>query len=83
MTLRDVPNSAAMDAVSKNSLGLVQATEPWVTRFLDTGDVKMWVADYEVIPDHQFSFTAFGPSLLVENPEAGKKFMMAYLKAVF
>ena len=82
MTLRDVPSSAALDAVSKGSLDLIQATEPWITRFLDTGDVEMWVPDYEVIPDYQYSFTAFGPTLLEGNPEAGKKFMIAYLRGI-
>lgn len=32
-------------------------------------------------PDFQFAFMMFGPTLLKDNPEAGKKFMVAYLKA--
>jgi NitT/TauT family transport system substrate-binding protein len=35
----------------------------------------------ELLPDFQYGFVMFGPSLLKDNPEAGKKFMVAYLKA--
>jgi len=35
-----------------------------------------------VIPNRQTCFMMFGPSLLESNPEAGRKFMVAYLKGV-
>ena len=35
----------------------------------------------ELLPGFQYGFVMFGPSLLKNNPEAGKKFMVAYLKA--
>jgi NitT/TauT family transport system substrate-binding protein len=35
-----------------------------------------------VIPDTHYALVRFGPNLLEKNPEAGKRFMVAYLKAV-
>jgi NitT/TauT family transport system substrate-binding protein len=34
-----------------------------------------------LMPGFQYGFVMFGPSLLKDNPEAGKQFMIAYLKA--
>jgi NitT/TauT family transport system substrate-binding protein len=34
----------------------------------------------EFIPDFQYGFVMFGPTILTDNLEAGKKFMIAYLK---
>ena len=35
----------------------------------------------ELLPGFQYGFMMFGPSLLKDNPEVGKKFVVAYLKA--
>jgi ABC-type nitrate/sulfonate/bicarbonate transport system substrate-binding protein len=35
-----------------------------------------------LIPDFQFAFILYGPILLDKNPDAGRRFMVAYLKAV-
>jgi NitT/TauT family transport system substrate-binding protein len=32
------------------------------------------------MPGFEYGFVMFGPSILKDNPEAGKKFMVAYLK---
>lgn len=37
---------------------------------------------HELLPDFQVAFMIFGPSLLEDNPDVGKKFMVAYLKGV-
>jgi NitT/TauT family transport system substrate-binding protein len=36
----------------------------------------------QVMPDAQYSVVLYGPNLLDENPDAGRRFMVAYLKAV-
>jgi len=36
----------------------------------------------QLMPDFHYVFLIFGPTLLKDNPEAGRKFMVAYLKGV-
>ena len=36
----------------------------------------------DVIPEFQVAYMMFGPTLLEDNPDTGKKFMVAYLKGV-
>jgi NitT/TauT family transport system substrate-binding protein len=36
----------------------------------------------DAIPNFQVAYVMFGPNLLEDNPEAGRKFMVAYLKGV-
>jgi NitT/TauT family transport system substrate-binding protein len=36
----------------------------------------------KIIPDFQFACLVYGPSLLEENPDLGRQFMIAYLAAV-
>jgi hypothetical protein len=40
------------------------------------------VSDTQVVPDFQRGFVAYGPNLLDKNKDAGRRFMVAYLKAV-
>ncbi len=77
-----VPPPARLAALQKGTADIVTESEPWLTRALEAGHAVLWVPDYEIIPDFQFACVTFGPSLLEERPEAGRRFMLAYLKAV-
>jgi NitT/TauT family transport system substrate-binding protein len=46
------------------------------------GAGRLWIANSEIIPQFPISAVIFGPSILEDNPEAGVRFMVAYLKAV-
>jgi NitT/TauT family transport system substrate-binding protein len=60
----------------------VGTTEPWITRILRSGYGQLWNSFRDWIPGYQFSSLMFGPTMLGENREAGKRFMVAFLKAV-
>ncbi len=49
---------------------------------IDAGQAVAWRAAQELLPDGQFSVLLFGPALLEQDPEAGIRFMTAYLRAV-
>ncbi len=82
LAVQYIPHSVRLEAIKTGALDLVKASEPWVTRILDTGNAVVWISDYEVIPDFQYGVVLYGQNLLDKNPEAGKCFMVAYLKAV-
>ena len=79
--LMNVPDAVAPDALARGTVDLVSAGEPWITRMLDGGKAVMWKPAADVIPEFQVSFIMYGPTFLEENPDAGRRFMTAYLKA--
>jgi len=87
LTLADVetvilPLPARIAAFEKGSIDITFVSEPWISRMLDTGHAVVWKPAQHLIPNLQFAFLMYGPTLLDKNPDAGKQFMVAYLKAV-
>jgi NitT/TauT family transport system substrate-binding protein len=80
--LEDIPAPALLDAVQNNAIDLISQGEPWVTRLLDTGKVAVWRGYEKIVPDMQVGIIVYGPNLLTADPDAGLRFMKAYLKAV-
>ena len=78
----DIPTPAELEALEKGTIDLTGTSEPWVTRILQAGHGVIWMPAQEVIPDLQWALIAYGPTLLDDNPDAGRRFMVAYLKAV-
>ena len=78
----NVPPPAQMEAFAKGRLDFAVTSEPWVTRYKRSGHAVLWTRVQEVIPDFNYAFIRFGPSLLKKNPDSGRRFMVAYLKGV-
>ena len=78
----DIPPAVQMDALANGAIDLTPVSEPWVTRFLESGSAVIWKTGPEVTPNFQYAVIAFGPSLLGENRDVGKRFMLAWLQAV-
>ena len=47
-----------------------------------TGEAVIWRDVYEIIPNYVHSVMLYGPTLMDERPEVGKRFMTAVLKAI-
>jgi NitT/TauT family transport system substrate-binding protein len=77
-----MPNPMVMEALLNNATDLSSTSEPWVTRMLKTGKLVMWDSADHVMPGLQFSIIAYSPSMLGERRDEGRRFMIAYLKAV-
>ena len=77
-----VPPPAQMDALAKRRIDFMVTTEPWLTRIIRSGHGVLWKRVQDVIPDFDYAFVRYGPSFLKKNPEAGRRFMVAYLKGV-
>jgi len=80
--LVDIDPAVEPEALNEGSVHLTVSSEPWVTRILQSGNGVVWRTAQEVLPGSQFATIQFGPSLLEQNPDAGKRFMVAYLKGV-
>lgn len=83
ITLADMPNAAAtLDGMLQGTVDVAVMIEPWITQARSTGAGDVWLARGEIAPDNQLAIVAFGPTILKDNPQAGERFMVAYLKAV-
>ena len=78
----DISPPSLLDAVANNSVDIISIGEPWLTRLLDSGLVTEWKLHHEIVPDMQFGMIVYGPTLLVERPEVGERFIKAYLKGL-
>jgi NitT/TauT family transport system substrate-binding protein len=78
----DVPAAAEAEALEKGTIDVAFASEPWVTRNLQTGHADIWTPLKQVIPDFQAAIIVYGPTLLEENPDVGRRFVVAYIKAL-
>lgn len=78
----DVPYGLKVEAFQRDLLDVSTASEPWTTRMVRTGAAVVWKPAREVVPGFQYGFMLFGPTLLNENREAGRKFITAYLEGV-
>lgn len=70
------------EGLKSGQYGLAGMGEPWITRALKGGEVKVWVSLNELIPDGQQGTVWFGPTLTVDNPDLGVRVMRAYKRGV-
>jgi NitT/TauT family transport system substrate-binding protein len=78
----DLPLPVLSDAFANGSLDFAVVSEPWVTRLKLSGHAVMWDSVKHTLPNFQYAFVLYGPNLLVTNPDAGRRFIEAYLKGV-
>ncbi len=78
----DIPYPLIPEILEKGEIDATVVGEPWRTRILQGGYAEGWMPAQQIIQDYQFAFIVFGPSLLEGTPNVGRRFMVAYLKAV-
>jgi NitT/TauT family transport system substrate-binding protein len=82
LKLLRLPAPVAVDALSKGSLDFTYLSEPFLSRAAQPGRVGVWVPLHEIVPNAQLAHVIYGPNLLEKNREAGRRFMVAYLRGV-
>ncbi len=70
------------EALERGSLDFSVLSEPWITRLTNSGHGKVVLSVENELPDYQLAVILFGPSLLKDDPETGKKFIAAYIKGI-
>lgn len=78
----DIPAPTRLEALSTGAVDIAQMGEPWITRTLAAGSATTWYPFEESLPNAQFAVIWYGPSITIENPDAGNRFMVAYMQAV-
>ncbi len=78
----EMPITSRLEALQNGSIDIAAAGEPWITRISNAGAGVVWVPLEQMIPDAQYGFVLFGPSLLDEHPDVGQRFMIALLKGI-
>ncbi len=76
------PPAAMFEGMNNGSVDLGTQNEPWVTRMLDNGHQVLGKPITQIMPNAETAVTLFGPRLLGNNSDVGKRFMIAYLQAV-
>jgi len=87
LTLEDVetmqiPAAAELAALRNGAIDAAFIGEPWMSRLLERGDGAVWIELEDVMPGMQYSLIVYGRRLLEEDPELGRRFMVAYLRGV-
>jgi len=82
LTATEVPPLAEADALGKGTLDAALATEPWLTRELLAGKAEIWIRAERVLPNFETGLIFFGPNLLTRNRDAGRRFIVAYRRAI-
>jgi len=82
VNISDVPTASFADAMSNGTIDVVATTELTLSRVLSSGNAVLAVRGADVYGSYQTSVLVFGKNLLVENREAGIRFLTAYLRGV-
>jgi len=79
--LVDMPPATRGGAFAKGLIDVSTATEPWTTRLVREGHVRVWKRVGEVLPDRHNTFILFSERLLRERRDLGVRFLAAYAEA--
>jgi len=78
----DMPTSAILAALDEKSVDATFRGEPQLSQDKNLGLGEKIIGGEQVLPNFAFGFIMFGPSILEDDPEAGNRFMLAYLHGV-
>jgi len=82
LALRRLPAASAVNALADGSLDFTYFAEPFVTYATQAGRGVLWKPLQEIVPDAQLAAVLFGPNLLTKDRDAGRRFLIAYLRGV-
>lgn len=82
ITISDVPTAGYFDAIANGSIDAIVAPEVRLTQALNDGHSVLVASGSDIYGDLQSSVLAFGKNLLVDNREAGIRFLKAYMRGV-
>ncbi len=71
-----------LPALAGGSLDIAVLVEPFVVRAEDQDLAVRWRSSEDVVPGQVAALIMYGPSLLEQRPEVGRRFMVAYLRAL-
>ncbi len=78
----DLPTQAEIDGFANKAIEGSVAPEPDLSRLVASGHVEILAGAEDVLGTFQSGVIAFGDELLINNPDAGVRFLAAYLQGV-
>lgn len=77
-----VPKAAEIRAFQDGTLDAALMEDPGITQAREIAGAEMWLSQTDVIPGFEHALIAYGPRLIEEAPELGRRFMVGYLAGV-
>jgi NitT/TauT family transport system substrate-binding protein len=68
-------------ALAKGAVDMALIIEPFATRAVDQGVAMRWKNADEISPNLQLAAVFYGPKFMSDQPEAARRFMVAYVRA--
>ncbi len=75
-------SAARVDGLKTGAVDVSVLSEPWITRAKTMEAGEVWAPFSAIAPNLSMGVIIFGPGILKDKPEAGTRFMVAYLKGV-
>lgn len=82
MQVQNLAEPANTQALQNGAIDLAFSSEPNMSIALNSGKVAVLKRVEDITGDKQLAFVLYGPNLLKKNADAGRRFMIAYLKGV-
>jgi NitT/TauT family transport system substrate-binding protein len=82
LRLSRLPEAAAAEALIDGSLDFSHIAEPYLSHVARSGHAVVWIPVQDIVPGTQQATLLFGPTLLEKNRDAGRRFLVAYLRGV-
>ena len=75
-------NATKVEALRGGTVDAAPMGEPWITYASTQGAAEMWIRYSDILPNQSLALISYGPTILDDNPEAGVRFMAAYLRGI-
>jgi NitT/TauT family transport system substrate-binding protein len=82
LTISNLDATAELAAVEQGTIDTASMQDPQLTQEVLAGRLVVALSGDKTTAGKQVAYVLYGASLVDKNPEAGKRFMAAYLKAV-
>ena len=69
-------------ALQNKAVDAAMTTEPSATRAVQSGAAVRVMGDDVIYPNHQLAVLLYSGAFIKDNPDAGKRFMRAYVRAI-
>ncbi|HLH24719.1 MAG TPA: ABC transporter substrate-binding protein [Chloroflexota bacterium] len=79
ITYLDLPTPDTVVALGNNKVDVAYMTEPFGTQAIEQGVAVKWHEMADLVPNHVAAMWAYGSKLLDEQPEVGRRFMVALM----
>jgi ABC-type nitrate/sulfonate/bicarbonate transport system substrate-binding protein len=81
VTWLEIQQAVTIAAVANKKVDLAYLSEPFATQSIDQGVAVKWHEMSDLVPKHVASTWVYG-SRVINNPDLGRRFMLAYMRGV-